>query len=102
MEINKLAGLEPANVWKYFEEICSMPHGSGNTKINFICAILDGLILRIFLSLFFGLYLGMEYRGFWLGSALSGFTPTVISLHFDSVGDKNLGRAWVAANCPKA
>ncbi len=33
MEIRKLAGLEPANVMKYFEEICSMPHGSGNTKI---------------------------------------------------------------------
>ncbi|MBR4971369.1 MAG: aminoacyl-histidine dipeptidase [Oscillospiraceae bacterium] len=29
----KLAGLEPANVLGYFEEICSMPHGSGNTKI---------------------------------------------------------------------
>ena len=29
----KLAGLEPANVFGYFEEICSMPHGSGNTKI---------------------------------------------------------------------
>ena len=60
----------------------ALTNGSGNTKINFICAILDGLILRIFLSLFFGLYLGMEYRGFWLGSALSGFTPTVISLIF--------------------
>ncbi|MBO7184339.1 MAG: aminoacyl-histidine dipeptidase [Oscillospiraceae bacterium] len=29
----KLAGLEPASVFGYFEEICSMPHGSGNTKI---------------------------------------------------------------------
>lgn len=29
----KLAGLEPAAVFGYFEEICSMPHGSGNTKI---------------------------------------------------------------------
>ena len=33
METRKLAGLEPANVFGYFEEICSMPHGSGNTKI---------------------------------------------------------------------
>ncbi len=33
MEIKKLAGLEPANVFGYFEEICAMPHGSGNTKI---------------------------------------------------------------------
>lgn len=27
-----LNGYEPAAVWKYFEEICSIPHGSGNTK----------------------------------------------------------------------
>ena len=28
----KLAGLEPANVFHYFEEICAIPHGSRNTK----------------------------------------------------------------------
>ncbi len=33
MQRNKLAGLQPADVFGYFEEICSMPHGSGNTKI---------------------------------------------------------------------
>ncbi|MDO5548468.1 MAG: aminoacyl-histidine dipeptidase [Eubacteriales bacterium] len=27
-----LAGLEPASVFQYFEDICSIPHGSGNTK----------------------------------------------------------------------
>ena len=29
---NKLAGLEPASVFAYFEEICAIPHGSRNTK----------------------------------------------------------------------
>ncbi len=33
MEAKRLAGLEPAPVWGYFEKLCSMPHGSGNTKI---------------------------------------------------------------------
>ena len=33
MNATKLAGLQPAAVFGYFEEICSMPHGSGNTKI---------------------------------------------------------------------
>ena len=33
MEAVKLAGLEPASVFGYFEKLCSMPHGSGNTKI---------------------------------------------------------------------
>ncbi|MBE6959171.1 MAG: aminoacyl-histidine dipeptidase [Ruminococcaceae bacterium] len=28
----KLAGLEPASVFAYFEEICAIPHGSRNTK----------------------------------------------------------------------
>lgn len=32
MNIIKLAGLEPASVFGYFEEICAIPHGSGNTK----------------------------------------------------------------------
>jgi len=33
MDAVKLAGLEPANVFGYFEKLCSVPHGSGNTKI---------------------------------------------------------------------
>jgi len=32
MEMKKLAGLEPASVFAYFEEICAIPHGSRNTK----------------------------------------------------------------------
>jgi len=32
METKRLAGLEPASVFGYFEEICSIPHGSRNTK----------------------------------------------------------------------
>ena len=33
MEPIKLAGLEPAAVFGYFEKICSIPHGSRNTKL---------------------------------------------------------------------
>ena len=32
MEAVKLAGLQPASVFAYFEKLCSIPHGSGNTK----------------------------------------------------------------------
>lgn len=32
METKKLAGLEPASVFGYFEELCAIPHGSRNTK----------------------------------------------------------------------
>ena len=32
MNNNILSGLEPKSVFNYFEQICSIPHGSGNTK----------------------------------------------------------------------
>ena len=32
MEAIKLAGLEPKAVLGHFEKLCSIPHGSGNTK----------------------------------------------------------------------
>ncbi len=57
-------------------------NGSGNYKINFLTAILDGIVLRIGLSLLFGLALGMKHYGFWLGDALAGFTPFVLGIIF--------------------
>ncbi len=34
-----LSGIEPTKVFKYFEDICAIPHGSGNTKqISDYCA----------------------------------------------------------------
>ena len=32
MKANKLAGLAPESVFYYFEQLCAIPHGSGNTK----------------------------------------------------------------------
>ena len=32
MEAVKLSGLQPQSVFAYFEKLCSIPHGSGNTK----------------------------------------------------------------------
>lgn len=57
-------------------------NGSGNYKVNFATAILDGIILRIGLALLFGLGLGMKHYGFWLGDALAGFTPLWIGIVF--------------------
>ena len=64
----------------------SLINGSGNYKINFVTAILDGIILRIGLSVLFGLVLDMGYVGFWLGDALAGFTPMCIGLVFFASG----------------
>ena len=57
-------------------------NGSGHNKINFATAILDGIVLRIGLSILFCLTLGMKHYGFWLGDALAGFTPFWIGLIF--------------------
>ncbi len=57
-------------------------NGSGNYKVNFATAILDGIILRIGLALLFGLQLGMKHYGFWLGDVLTGFTPLWIGIVF--------------------
>ncbi len=32
MEAIKLSGIEPQSVFAYFEKLCTIPHGSGNTK----------------------------------------------------------------------
>lgn len=57
-------------------------NGSGHYKINFATAIMDGVVMRIGLAIFFGLSLGMKHYGFWLGDALAGFTPFVIGSVF--------------------
>lgn len=61
-------------------------NGSGNYRINFATAILDGIVMRIGLALLFGLALGMKHYGFWLGDALAGFTPFFIGLVFYFTG----------------
>ncbi len=57
-------------------------NGSGNYRVNFVTAILDGIVLRIGLALLLGKALEMGYMGFWLGDALAGFVPAVIGLAF--------------------
>ena len=57
-------------------------NGSGNYKMNFVTAILDGIVMRIGLALLFGLVFDMKHIGFWLGDALAGFTPSIIGLWF--------------------
>ena len=82
-------GLEyiPIAVLIFFGSACRAPmnaliNGSGNIRLNFVTAILDGIVLRIGLSALFGIYCQMEYMGFWLGDALAGFTPFVIGVLF--------------------
>ena len=90
METIKLAGLEPASVFGYFEQICSMPHGSGNTKI-----ISDYLVN-------FAKEQGLEYIQDELNDVIifvpgtcgmEDHTPVIIQGHMDMVCEKD-------ADCP--
>ena len=56
----------------------SLINGSGNFKLNLTVALLDGVIMRIGLSLFLGLTLAFGVYGFWYGCALASFTPFFI------------------------
>lgn len=81
----------PIAVLIFFGSACRSPanalvNGSGNYKVNFATAIFDGIILRIGLSVLFGITFNMGYLGFWLGDALAGFTPMFIGIVFYLTG----------------
>ena len=56
----------------------SLINGSGNFKLNLAVALLDGVFMRIGLSLLLGLTLAWGVYGFWYGNALASFTPFAI------------------------
>ena len=58
----------------------SLINGSGNTKLNFAVAIIDGMISRIGITALLGFAVGMGCQGFWYGDALAGFMPLVIGM----------------------
>ena len=75
----------PVSVVLFMGSACRSPmnaliNGSGNHRVNFATAILDGIVMRIGLSILLGVVLGMDYIGFWLGDALAGYTPFFIGL----------------------
>ena len=90
MITNKLSGLKPESVFSYFEQICAIPHGSGNTK-----AISDYLVM-------FAKEQGLRYiqdelnNVILFGDATPGYedrAPVIIQGHMDMVCEKD-------ADCP--
>ena len=86
MEERRLAGLEPAAVFAYFEEICAIPHGSKNTK-----AISDYLV--DFAKAHGLRYIQDEANNVILfGEASRGMedhTPVILQGHMDMVCEKD-------------
>ena len=86
MNTQKLAGLEPGKVFEYFEQICAIPHGSGNTK-----AISD-----YFVS--FAKARGLDYRQDDLNNVIifqegtcgmENHAPVILQGHMDMVCEKD-------------
>lgn len=90
MSNTRLAGLQPAKIFEYFEEICAIPHGSGNTK-----AISDYLVA-------FAKGHGLDYRQDELNNVIifqegtcgmENHAPVILQGHMDMVCEKD-------ENCP--
>ncbi|MBQ4640435.1 MAG: MATE family efflux transporter [Clostridia bacterium] len=58
----------------------SLINGSGNTRLNFAVAIIDGMISRVGIAALLGFGMGMGCQGFWYGDALAGWMPFVIGM----------------------
>ena len=61
-------------------------NGSGNSKLNLLVAILDGIIVRIGAAYVLGFVVGLGPLGFWLGDAIAGYMPFVIGGTFYASG----------------
>ena len=62
------------------QPLFGLMNGSGNSNLNLIVAILDGVIGRIGFCLLLGVALGFGIQGFWYGTALAGCIPIFIGL----------------------
>lgn len=64
--------------WALRGPAMALCNGMGFVSMNFILGILDGVVMRIGLSLLLGQVFGMGVQGFWMGGALAGSTFFVV------------------------
>ena len=60
--------------------------GIGNAKLSMVLALLDGVVLRIGLSWFFGIFLGLGFYGFVLGYGLAPYGYAIPSMIYFLAG----------------
>lgn len=88
MEGRKLAGLEPASVFSYFEDICAIPHGSHNEKqiSDYLVAFAQKNNLK---------YIQDEVNNVILFEegtcGMEDHAPVILQGHMDMVCDKDAG-----------
>ncbi len=60
----------------------SLVSGSGNSRLNLIVGLLDGIVARIGLALILGNLCGMGLLGYWYAHSLAGYVPFFIGLAY--------------------
>ena len=90
MQAVKLAGLAPAAVFGYFEEICSIPHGSRNTKLisDYLVSFAEAHGLRYIQDEVNNVILFQEGT-----CGMEDHPPVILQGHMDMVCEKD-------ADCP--
>ena len=58
----------------------SLINGTGNSKLNLMVGLMDGIVCRIGLSFLLGVLLDLGIMGFWFGNAISGLVPFFIGI----------------------
>jgi Na+-driven multidrug efflux pump len=66
--------------------LSALINGSGNFKLNLLVGVLDGVIMRIGLSVLLGLTCGFGLLGFWYGHAIAGLTPFFVGAVYFMTG----------------
>jgi Na+-driven multidrug efflux pump len=65
----------------------SLITGSGNSKLNLVVAIIDGIVARIGFALLLGRVFQLGVVGYWYGHAIAGFMPFFIGGVFYLTGN---------------
>ena len=88
MEGKKLAGLEPASVFGYFEEICAIPHGSRNNKqiSDYLVRFAQEHGLKYIQDALYNVILFCEGT-----CGMENHDPVILQGHMDMVCDKDTG-----------
>ena len=61
-------------------------NGQGFAALSFVGGIMDGVVIRIFLSIFLGKTMGMGIMGFWIGSVVAGYAYGVMGSFYYFTG----------------
>lgn len=90
MDEVKLAGLEPAAVFSYFEQICKIPHGSRNTKMisDYLVAFAKEHGIRYFQDELNNVVMFQEGT-----CGMEDHAPVILQGHMDMVCEKDEDRA---------